>query len=249
MDRTARLRLAAILADAAINGDASTQATAPPADARETIREIVREHLLGHPEAAEQALITLNANRRDGRRAKGFAAFAEHRHAHVPHPMSPVSGNPEGDVTLIAFFDYQCGFCKRSLDPVMELLAGDARLRVVWKEFPVLGPVSRLAARAAMAADRQGRYLAFHVAVMGARGRISEWAVMAIAERVGLDVERLRRDMGDPEIAAYLDETQRLAGELGITGTPAFVIGDDLVRGAVGGARLKRLIAEARGGR
>ena len=163
----------------------------------------------------------------------------------LAHPMSPVSGNARGDVTLVEFFDYQCGYCKRSLGPVMDLLRSDAKLRVVWKELPVLGLVSRFAARASMAAARQGKYLVFHEAMMGAPGGLTEDAAMAIAGWVGLDVARLRRDMADSAIEAYLDETHRLAKALGITGTPVFVIGDTLVPGAVGGARLKELIAEA----
>ena len=162
--------------------------------------------------------------------------------------MSPVSGNPKGDVTLVEFFDYQCGYCKRSLKPVRDLLETDRQLRIVWKEFPILGPVSRFAARAAMASENQGRYLEFHVAVMGSRGKLTEDRVMTLAGSVGLDVQRLRRDMDDPAIEEYLDETIRLAQVLGIRGTPAFVIGDTLVPGVVGDARLKELIAKARSG-
>ena len=162
--------------------------------------------------------------------------------------MSPVSGNPKGDVTLVEFFDYQCGYCKQSLKPVRDLLETDRQLRVVWKEFPILGPVSRFAARVAMASKKQGRYLEFHGAVMGSRGKLTEDRVMAIAGSVGLDIQRLRRDMEDPAIENYLDETIRLARVLGIRGTPAFVIGDTLVPGVVGGARLKEFIAKARSG-
>ena len=227
---------------------AGSVAAPPPAEVKETIREIVREYLLEHPEIIEKAMIVLNAKRRAEKRAKARAAIAENRAALLEHPLSPVSGNPDGDVTLVEFFDDQCGFCKRSLEPVMDLLKSDAGLRIVWKEFPVLGPVSRFAARASMAAAKQGKYLAFHEAAMGTPGKLSEDAVLAIAERVGLDVARLRRDMADPALEAYLDETRRLADALEITGTPAFVIGGVLVPGAVGRARLARLIAEARSG-
>ena len=121
-------------------------------------------------------------------------------------------------------------------------------MRIVWKEFPILGPVSWFAARAAMASEKQGRYLEFHVAIMGSRGKLTEDRVMAIAGSVGLDAQRLRRDMEGPTIEKYLDETIRLARVLGIGGTPTFVIGDTLVPGAVGGDRLKELIARARSG-
>ena len=227
-------------------GRAETPAAAPPD--RDAVRKIVREYLLEHPEVIEEAIGVLRARREAREQDRIGAAIRQHDSALRSHLMSPVSGNPKGDVTLVEFFDYQCGYCKRSLQPVKDLLAADGRLRIVWKEFPILGPVSRFAARAGMAAARQGRYLEYHVAVMGARGKLTEDRVMALAGRAGLDVERLRSDMEDPAIEAYLDETISLARTLGIGGTPAFVIGDTLVPGAVGGDRLKELIARARSG-
>lgn len=215
---------------------------------REATREIIREYLLERPEILEEAMVALRTRRQEAKRARTLAAIADNRAALLSHEMSPVSGNPDGDVTLVEFFDYACGYCKRSLAVMMNLLASDPQLRIVWKELPVLGPVSRTAARASMAAARQGRYLEFHEAVMGAREGLSEDAVIAIAEGIGLDVERLQRDMGDPAIETYLEETHQLARELGIEGTPAFLVGDTLVPGAVGEARLKQLIAEARSG-
>ena len=248
MRSTMSLALSVLLACAAIAGDVQAQTEPQPPPDKEAVREIVREYLLEHPEVIEQAILALNAKRQAEKAARARDALVQSRAALVGHPMSPVSGNPEGDVTLVEFFDYQCGHCKRSLAPVMDLLKNDPGLRIVWKDLPVLGPVSSFAAHASMAAHKQGKYLAFHEAVMGAQDRLSEDSVMAIAEQVGLDVERLRQEMADPEIAAYLNETQRLARELGITGTPAFVIGNTLVPGAVDGARLRELIAEARSG-
>ena len=226
---------------------AETLAVSPPD--RDAVRKIVREYLLEHPEIIEDAIRILQARREAQQQARTRAAIAAHDKALRAHPMSPVSGNPNGDVTLVEFFDYQCGYCKRSLKPVMDLLESDRQLRIVWKEFPILGPVSRFAARASMASEKQGRYLEFHKAVMGSRGKLTEERVMAVAADAGLDVQRLRRDMADPAIEDYLDETIRLARTLGINGTPAFVIGDALAPGAVGGERLKELIAEARSGR
>ena len=220
----------------------------PEAPDREATREIIREYLLERPEVLEEAMIALRTRRQEEKRARTQAAIADNRAVLLSHEMSPVSGNPDGDVTLVEFFDYACGYCKRSLSVMMNLLKGDPQLRIVWKEFPVLGPVSRIAARASTAAARQGRYLEFHEAVMGTGDGLSEESLLAIAERVGLDVERLQRDMADPAIEAYLEETRQLARELGIDGTPAFLIGDTLVPGAVGEARLKQLIAEARSG-
>lgn len=242
------LALSAALLCAAVAGGGRAQPERQPPPDEEAVREIVREYLLEHPEIIEEAILALNAKRQADQAARTRDALVKNRVALVNHPMSPVSGNPEGDVTLVEFFDYQCGYCKRTLEPVMDLLESDPGLRVVWKEFPVLGQVSTFAALASMAAQKQGKYLALHKALMGAPDRLSEESVMEIAGQVGLDVERLQQDMADREIVAYLQETQRLARELGINGTPAFVIGNTLVPGAVDGARLRQLIAEARSG-
>ena len=242
------LPLLAIAAAAAFIPDSRAESPATPNLDREAVRKIVREYLLEHPEVIEEAIQVLQAKRGSREQDRVRAALREHDKALRSHPMSPVSGNPKGDVTLVEFFDYQCGYCKRSLKSVKDLLETDRQLRIVWKEFPILGPVSRFAARAAMASEKQGRYLEFHVAVMGSRGKLTEDRVMAIAGSVGLDVQRLRRDMEDPAIEEYLDETIRLAQVLDIRGTPAFVIGDTLVPGAVDGVRLKELIAKARSG-
>ena len=242
------LPLLAIAAAAAFIPDSRAESPVSPNLDREAVRKIVREYLLEHPEVIEEAIQVLQARRESREQDRARAALLEHDKALRSHPMSPVSGNPKGDVTLVEFFDYQCGYCKRSLKPVRDLLETDRQLRVVWKEFPILGPVSRFAARAAMASEKQGRYFEFHVAVMGSRGKLTEDRVMAIAGSVGLDIQRLRRDMEDRAIENYLDETIRLARVLGIRGTPAFVIGDTLVPGVVGDARLKELIATARSG-
>ncbi|MYE59894.1 MAG: DsbA family protein [Alphaproteobacteria bacterium] len=246
--RRLRIGVALAAAIAALAAGTEARADAQAALDRQAIGAIVREYLIENPEVIEEAMRALRANRDAARQQVVRRVIERNRDALFSHPMTPVSGDSRGDVTLVEFFDYQCGYCKRALGPMKELLAGDPKLRVAWKEFPILGPASRFAARAALAAARQGRYLDFHLAVMGARGNPTESSVVAIAEDLGLDVERLRRDMADPAIEAYLDETNRLARDLGITGTPAFVIGDTLVPGAVGIARLRQLIADVRAG-
>ena len=163
----------------------------------------------------------------------------------VPRCSPPVSGDAEGDITVVEFFDYQCGYCKLALKTMEDLLETDANVRVVWKEFPILGPVSRVAAQAAMAADRQGLYLPFHLALMR-EAELTEEKIFELAGKTGLDVERLQRDMGHPEMGNYLDETRAPAQELGIGGTPAFVVGGRLVPGAVDSAGMKDLVARAR---
>ncbi len=246
--RDMRIGGAVLALVAALTAGAESRAQAPAELDREAIGEIVREYLLENPEVIEQAMRALQAKREAAREQVVRNVIRNNRAEIFSHPMTPVSGDPGGDVTLVEFFDYQCGYCKRSLAPMKELLASDGKLRVVWKEFPILGPMSRFAARAAMAAAKQDRYLDFHLAVMGVSEELTESSVMGIAEGLGIDVDRLRRDMEDPAIETYLDETHRLAMDLGITGTPAFVIGETLVPGAVGVARLRELIADVRTG-
>lgn len=209
------------------------------------VERIVRDYLLENPEVIEEAIDVLRARQQEERRKRVEAAIAENGEALRSHPLSPVSGNAGGDVTVVEFFDYRCGFCKRALSAMEALLEEDKNVRVVWKEFPILGPVSAFAARAAMAADRQGRYYPFHLALMK-EPEFTENRVLELAAESGLDTVRLQQDMEDPAIQTYLDETRALAREIGIDGTPAFVVGDTLVPGVVDAARLKELVAAAR---
>lgn len=228
--------------------ESGAQSASVKVDDKAAIEKIVRDYLIANPEVIEEAIRALQAKREIEEQNRAKAAVAAHRDALRAHPMTPVSGNPKGDVTVVEFFDYQCGYCKRSLALMVNLLRADKNIRVVWKEMPILGPASRFAARAAMAAKRQDKYFDFHISVMGARGRLSENKVMSIASDVGLDIEQLKEDMKDPKINAYLDETLQLASSLGIRGTPAFVIGDTLLPGAVDEARMRQIIAETRAG-
>ncbi len=215
-------------------------------DQRKSIEQIVREYILEHPEIITEAIQVLQERERAEAARAQAAALVAQRDEIYDHPMTPISGDPRGDVTIVEFFDYQCGFCKRSLSAMMSMMKDDSKLRILWKEFPILGPVSRYAERAAMAAKKQDKYLDFHVAVMGSRGRLTETRVLELAAGAGVDVERLRTDMADPAIVKYLDETIQLAQALGIRGTPAFIIGGRLFAGAIGEATMKDFVATLR---
>jgi protein-disulfide isomerase len=156
-------------------------------------------------------------------------------------------GNLQGDVTLVEFFDYRCAYCRRVVSSVRALLDEDRALRMVFKELPVLGPDSVRAARAALASRRQDRYVPFHFALMTADD-LSLEGIRAIARSVGLDPDQLEADMAAPEVMAAIEANYALANELGIEGTPAFVIGDQLIPGAVDKARLQQLLDQARAG-
>lgn len=206
----------------------------------------VRDYLLEHPEVIMEAVGRLEARNRALVEGEAQAALKARADELFRDPASPVGGNPAGDVTMVEFFDYNCPYCRRVAGPMRETIASDPQLRVVYKEFPILGPNSAFAAKAALAAHRQGRYVAFHEALMRARGAADEESVLRIATEVGLDVERLKADMADAEIQSAIDRNLKLAEALRISGTPAFVIGDRILRGATDAATLRDLIAKAR---
>jgi len=177
---------------------------------------------------------------------KAAQVLRDRRQEVFDDPATPVGGNPKGDVTIVEFFDYRCPYCKQVHPTLQKLLDQDRKLRFVYKEFPVLGEQSDIAAHAALAARLQGRYEAFHNAMMAAKGQISEELVYRVAGSVGLDVDRLKRDMTDPEIERALSANRALAKALELRGTPGFIIGDHIVPGAIDLDALKTMVADAR---
>lgn len=153
------------------------------------------------------------------------------RQAVFDDPGAPVLGNPQGRVTLVEFSDYNCGFCRKTMPEVAAFLSAHPEVRVVVHETPIFGEGSRYAAMAALAADRQGRYPAFHRALMQMPGRAEKASVLRAARAVGLDTDRLERDMQAPEITAQIESTLDLADRIGLVGTPSFVAGDQAVFG------------------
>jgi protein-disulfide isomerase len=206
----------------------------------------VRDYLLKNPEVIMEALQILQERQRAAEAENLKRTIAERGEEILNDPAAPVGGNPAGDVTLVEFFDSNCPYCRRVAPTVVELERADPDLRLVYKEFPILGAGSQFAARAALAAHKQGRYLPFHIALMRAPEQLDEHNVMRIAQATGLDAERLRQDMQDAAIEEAIARNLELAEALGITGTPSFVIGDQIVPGAIDRSRLQRLIAEAR---
>jgi protein-disulfide isomerase len=211
---------------------------------RQAIETIVRDYLTNNPDALVGALRAAKAKLDRDADAKTAALIADHRHQIYDDPQTPVGGNPHGSVTLVEFFDYRCPYCKETQPALEKLVTEDPRLRLVYKELPILGPVSVTAAHAALAAERQGKYETFHRAMMAARGSITDKAVFQVARSVGLDVDRLERDMAAPEIGKAIASNIRLADALDVNGTPAFVIGDRMIPGAVDFAGLQQLIAD-----
>lgn len=250
MPRLRRLPLTLAVAAGAL---IAATAGAPPALAeglteaeKAQVRDLIRDTLLENPEIVMEAVSVLRARQAEREQAAAQAALKQNAEALFRDDADPVLGNPKGDVTVVEFFDYQCGYCKRVFGPVMDTIAADGNVRLVLKELPILGPESVLAARWSLAADKQERYKAFHSALMGHRGAITEAVLRQYAKDAGMDVEQAARDAQDPAVEDALRKTMALAAQLGIGGTPAFVIGDQLIPGALDADTLKEAIASAR---
>ncbi len=217
---------------------------------RAEIERVIQEYIRENPEIILEAIQIIQGRQRQAAAERQQRVMEERSDEIYSDPGSPVGGNPIGDVTVVEFFDYQCPHC-RAMTPRMDrLLEEDKNIRVVYKEWPVLGPVSALAARVALAARKQGaaKYLDLHGALMSIQDRLNIDLVYGAAEDVGLDIEQLKRDMKDPDISAVLARNSDLAAALGLTGTPGFVIGDQLVPGEIDFDTLKGLIDDARRG-
>ena len=213
---------------------------------QDEIREIVRDYILQNPDIILESVAIMQARKKAEEDALAKAAMVDKRDALERNPDDPVLGNPDGTVTLVEFFDYQCGYCKSMLGPLQAMLKDNSDVRVVMKEFPILGDASVIAARASLAADRQGRYLEFHTAMLNYRGRLNEQVIMQVANEAGLDMKQLVKDMNSGEVQAQITETYELAKALSIEVTPAFTIDWQLIPGAVNHDQLVALIESAR---
>jgi protein-disulfide isomerase len=213
---------------------------------KSAFEQIIHDYILQHPEVVIEALQSAEDKMKAQGEERARAAVVERRQELLEDPTAPVAGNPKGDVTIVEFFDYRCPYCKQ-VEPALEaLLKEDRQLRIVYKELPILGKDSVYATRAALAARKQAKYDKFHAAMMAAKGQIDEKIILQVAASTGLDVERLKSDMNASEIDDVIKRNYDLAQALDIHGTPAFVIGGELVPGAIDIATMKQKIAAAR---
>lgn len=246
--RPAGLVLALGLATAA--GPALAQQPAPLSpEQRKAVMDLIRETIVQNPEIIQEALIELERRNTVAQAEAQRSAVAAEK-ARISDPAtSIVIGNPEGDVTLVEFMDYNCGFCKRAMEDVTALTKADPKLRVVLKDFPILGPDSVEASRVAVAAKTQlqgQKYFDFHNKLMAVKGRVNAAKALEIAKEAGADVEKLKKEMEAPATKAAIEATVALGDRLGLTGTPAFIIGEEIVFGAVGQAALKQKLDSVR---
>jgi protein-disulfide isomerase len=213
------------------------------------IQAIIQDFLANHPDLLLKAIEQADAKLKTDAKDKAQQALSDHHQQVYDDPNSPTAGNPKGNVTLVEFFDYRCPYCKEVEPSLEKLAADDHQLRIVYKEFPVLGPDSQTAAHVALAARRQGKYDAFHRAMMAATGHIDEAVIYQVAANVGLDVDRLRQDANSPDIDKEIKDNIDLGNALDIDGTPGFIIGDQITPGAMSLNDLKQMITTARSGK
>ncbi|HEY1472698.1 MAG TPA: DsbA family protein [Pseudolabrys sp.] len=220
---------------------------------RGEIERVVHDYLLAHPEVLQEAMAELEKRQTAAEAEKHKAAVKEHAQKLFSSPNQVTLGNPNGNVTFVEFFDYNCGYCKRAMTDMLTLLKDDPKLKVVLKEFPVLGPGSLEAARVAVAVrlqDKTGKkYLEFHTKLLGGRGAADEAHALAVAKEIGLNMAQLEKDMKGPEVKATLEEDMKLAEALGLNGTPSYVIGSEVVVGAIGLPGLQEKVNTARCGK
>jgi protein-disulfide isomerase len=216
---------------------------------KQAIGEVVREYLLKNPEVLAEVISELEKRQAEAQQTAQASALKETKQTLLNAPHSYVAGNPSGDVTLVEFFDYNCGYCKKALADVQTLMKGDPKLRVVLKDFPVLGPDSVEASRVALAVKNQlqgQKLFDYHVKVLETRGRVGGERAMAVAKEMGVDMAKLQKDLDSAEVRNALQENMALGDKLNLTGTPAFIIGETVIPGAVGIEPLKQVVDNVR---
>jgi protein-disulfide isomerase len=246
---TARRLFSGLLVASCLALPAMAQVNPLTPDQRKAVEALVRELLMKNPEIVQDALLELDKRNQQVQAEAQQQAVKAEKATLLDSPRHVVTGNPQGDVTLVEFFDYNCGYCKRSLEDLRTMVKADPKLRVILKDFPILGPDSVEASRVAVAAKNQlkgDKYFDFHVKLMSTKGRVNGEKAIETAKEAGVDVARLKRDMEAPETRAAIEETIALGDRLNLTGTPAFVIADEVIFGAVGADALNAKLAAVR---
>src|ERR1700760_3662139 len=248
-----RLLAPALLALALLGTPVSASAQSFTDTQRSDIETIIKSYLVAHPEVLEEAMNELQKRQSAAETAKHEASIAQNAEAIFNSPRGVTLGNKDGDVAFVEFFDYNCGYCKRAMADMLDLMKNDSKLKVVLKEFPVLSEGWVDAAKVAVAVRMQDpsgqKYLDFHQKLLTGRGPADKARAMAAAKEAGLDVTRLEKDLASPEVRATIEENFKLAESMGMNGTPSYVIGKQVVVGAIGVDGLKEKIGVARCGK
>ena len=224
--------------------------TVPFTEAQKSaLNEMIKEYLLKNPEVVQEALIELDRRQKEGEQSARLRITQDKTSPLFTAKHNVSFGNPAGDVTIVEFFDYNCGFCKRGLADLQKIVAEDKNVRIITKDFPVLGPDSVEAAKIAVAIKQQltpDKLWGFHQKLMSVRGKIGKQNALDAAKEAGADMTRLAKDTESTEVRAAIEQNVQIADALGLTGTPSYVVGEDIVVGAVGFADLKARIDNIR---
>jgi protein-disulfide isomerase len=210
------------------------------------IEKLVKSYLLEHPELLREMANALDAaDKKTADAARGDTLTSQAKQ--IFHDgMDGIVGNPKGDVTVVEFMDYNCGWCRKGIKEIQSLVKSDPNVRIIMKEFPIFGEGSEYAAKAALASSRQGKYWEFHQALFAAQGKVTPEVTDQIAKEVGLDVAKLKTDMADPAIIAQIQKNNDLAQSLQLTGTPAFIVDKKLYPGYIQLPEIQASLADVR---
>jgi protein-disulfide isomerase len=234
------LSVALLICSGRLQGeDAST------ALSRDDVEKIVREYILQHPEVLMESVQAHRERERLEAQRRSKGPVEANRRELFEDATSPVNGRADADITIVQFFDYKCGYCRRVTPTLSTLLEKHRNVKVIFKELPILGAESHMASRAALAAAKQGAYLPFHHALMNLNGPVTPEIIESTGRKLGLDVARLKTDMSSKEVDDILTQNQRLAGAIGVQSTPSFVVGNELISGAMDLPRFEELISRA----
>ncbi len=227
---------------------AATPATKTFSDAEKTaIEDIIKTYITKeHPEILIEASQELQKRDDSTAKTKSAAAIKTNHDKIFSDAQTPVGGNPKGDITVVEFFDYQCVYCKMAEPDMEKILGEDKNIKFIYKDFPILGPVSTTAAKASLASARQNNYIKFHDALMSKKDHLTEDMIYQVAKDSGLDVDKLKKDMADDAIVKQVEANMQLGRDIGVRGTPMFIVGEDAYPGALQYDQLKKAIEAAR---
>lgn len=233
---------------ASISTVSATEKEAPvfTSEQQTAIKDMVRDFLMENPEVLIESVNRMKAKEEEKQNAEAIKSLDQHRDFIFNNPDMPSTGNAKGDVTVVEFFDYNCGYCKRAFEAVQQTLDTDKNVRFVFVELPILSPQSKIAANYAMAAHKQGKYFEYHRALMMSAEPKTEEMLEKTAKELGLDVEKLKKDALGDDIKTLLEKKVQVAQDLHISGTPGFIIGDQIIRGYIPYEGMKPLIEETR---
>lgn len=213
---------------------------------RADIENIIKDYIQNNPEVILESVESYGREQQAAGSEERQKRVEQHLSWLENNDMLPIAGNPDGDITVVEFFDYNCGYCKKALDDVLTIMGEDKGVKFIFVETPILGRTSELAAKWAMAAKLQDKYLEYHIALMKNRGPLNEASLIKAAEKTGLDIDKMKEDASSDMVANKVSEKSLKASQMGISGTPAFIIDGQLYGGYIGTDRMREAIAEAR---